>query len=306
MAWVWINGHRYYRRSRRVGGKVVTEHVGAGHVAELTAKLDESRRRVRRMERAEARLDFDAFLFGVADVFGVDEVLANLFALLAGRCGAYRHRRQWRLKRRADIVGTLSNLSREIRKLKAELDRADRARPLIPMDFVGVADTDREVLLAAAKGDEGAFEKAQPYLTDRRYVARWGNPMHAARVWLVTQASGENMAVAAATNSHADHLADDLGYQSANVLERLAITRVVHNWLMVGVLEVKACGYKPLTRERAQIERCLSQAERRLMQAIKALAFLRRVPAGAIVGQLPVAIETRRAEPPALSSNRSS
>jgi hypothetical protein len=105
--------------------------------------------------------------------------------------------------------------------------------------------------------------------------------------------------VARATHNQADQLRDELCYQSANVLERIAITRVVHNWLMVGVLEVKACSWRPHTKERAQVERCLSQAERRLMQAIKALAFLRQVPAGAIVGRLPIAVELTRNSLPA-------
>lgn len=64
-------------------------------------------------------------------MFGVDDVLGNLFALLAGRCGVYRHRRQWRLRRRADVRGALKKLARDIEKLKAELDTADRARPLM-------------------------------------------------------------------------------------------------------------------------------------------------------------------------------
>jgi hypothetical protein len=299
MAWVWINGHRYYRRSKRVGGKVVTKHVGAGRFAELSARADEDERRLRRLERATARLDHDAFLLGVADVLGVDEVLANLFVLLAGRCGAYRHRRQWRLRRRADVMGVLKKLSRDLEKLKAELDTADRARPLITPDFTGVPEADREVLKAAAKGDAAALERAQPYLTDRRYTEQWGSPMHAARCWLIAQASGENLVVALATKNRADQLADDLGHRSANVLERLAIIRVVHNWLAVGVLEARACGWKPFTRERVQVERCLSQAERRLMQAIKALAFLRKVSPDVLLGQLPVAVETPRAALPA-------
>jgi hypothetical protein len=177
MAWVWINGHRYYRRSRRVGGRVVTEHVGGGRYGELRARADEAQRRLRRLQRAEARLDHDALLFGVDDVFGVDEVLANLFTLLAERCGVYRHRRQWRLKRRADVVGTLSKISRDIQKLKAKVDAADRARPLITPDFSGVPEADREVLLAAAKGDTAAVEKARPYLTDRLFIEKWGNPI---------------------------------------------------------------------------------------------------------------------------------
>ena len=33
MAWVNVKGHRYYRRSKRVGGRVLTEHVGRGELA---------------------------------------------------------------------------------------------------------------------------------------------------------------------------------------------------------------------------------------------------------------------------------
>jgi hypothetical protein len=168
-----------------VNGKVVTEHVGSGPLAELSAELDTNQRMLRRLERAEARIDQDAFLFGVADVFAVDEVLGNLFAILAGRCGAYRHRRQWRRKRRADVMGVLKKIARDIERVKAELDSDDRKRPLMAPDFSGVPDEDREVLVAAAKGDEAALEKAQPYLKDGRYIARWGSPMYAAKCWLV-------------------------------------------------------------------------------------------------------------------------
>lgn len=141
-------------------------------------------------------------------------------------------------------------------------------------------------------------------ITDRRYITRWGSPMYTAKCWLVSQACRDNMVVARATHNRADQLAADLGFQTANALERLAITRVVHNWLTVGVLEAKACGHKPFTRERAQAERCLSQAERRLMQAIKALAFLRQVLAGAVVGQLPLAVEAPRVALPSSGDQR--
>ena len=130
MAWVWVKGHRYYRRPRRVGGKVVTEHVGTGPLAELAARRDADARRLQRLEAATARLGHDAFVAGFADALAVDEVLGSLFALLAGRCGAYRHRHQWRLRRRADIVGTLRGLADRVGKLSAVLDRAEAARPL--------------------------------------------------------------------------------------------------------------------------------------------------------------------------------
>src|SRR4051812_48937727 len=78
MTWVRINGHRYYRRSRRVDGRVVTEHVGRGRIAELEAQLDADLRKLRRLDRAVERLDFDGFIWGIREVLAVDRVLADV------------------------------------------------------------------------------------------------------------------------------------------------------------------------------------------------------------------------------------
>jgi hypothetical protein len=62
--------------------------------------------------------------------------------------------------------------------------------PLLAPSLTSVPEADREVLAAAAKGDEAALEKTRPYLEQRRYQDRWGNPAYAARCWLVRQAVG--------------------------------------------------------------------------------------------------------------------
>jgi hypothetical protein len=100
---VRINGHRYYRRSRRVNGRVVTEHVGRGQIAEMQAQLDADRRKLRRLTAADARLDFDVFLWGMQDILAIDRVLADVVAVLAHRSGWHRHSRQWRRKRGFDM-----------------------------------------------------------------------------------------------------------------------------------------------------------------------------------------------------------
>ncbi len=102
--------------------------------------------------------------------------------------------------------------------------------------------------------------------------------------------------VARASHNYADQLAEDLGVGRATPLEKLAITRVVNNWLMVGALEARACGLGVASRERGRVERCLSQTERRLTQEVRAIAFLRGVSAE-VVNRLPVA--TTAVPPPA-------
>lgn len=46
MPWVTINGSRYYRRSKRVGTWVRTEHLRGGWLAVLEADLDARARTV--------------------------------------------------------------------------------------------------------------------------------------------------------------------------------------------------------------------------------------------------------------------
>ena len=291
MAWVWINGHCYYRRSRRVNGRVVTEHVGRGRIAELEAKLDADLRKLRSLDHAVGRLDFDGFIWGVREVLAVDRVLADVFAVLADRFGWHQHRRQWRRRRRFDVgvlSGTIKQVKEITRQLKEQRERDERA-PLLKPGMDGVPDEDRAVLKAAAKGDAAALAKAKPYLEDKKYVNRWGNPAYAARCWLVGQVCGANDLVARATHRKADALADDLGYQAANPLERVAIYRIMNCWLAVSVLEAHACKWQPHAKERLTVERCLTLADRRLTDAVKLLATVRRVPVEDLLGRVRVA-----------------
>jgi hypothetical protein len=205
----------------------------------LEAEWDDAKRKLRRWDGWEERLDFDLFVFGIQDCLAVDEVVGHLFTLLAGRCGAYRHRRQWRWTRGGRLMANGS--TNEAKAAMAALSRPP-VLPLMPPEFTGIPEEDQDVLREAAKGDAAALEQSRKYLTDRRYTRRWGNPVYAARCWLVSQTCGTDLVVARATHNYADQLADDLGIGRANALEKLAITRVVNNWLMVGVLEAKECG----------------------------------------------------------------
>lgn len=93
-------GGRYYTRSRRVGGRVVREYVGAGRVAELAAMFDAAERREREAVRDSLRQaqasDTPAFA-ALADLGTVLDGLAAAFLIGAGY---HRHHRgEWRRRR---------------------------------------------------------------------------------------------------------------------------------------------------------------------------------------------------------------
>ncbi len=130
MAWVNINGHRYYRRSKRVGVRVVTEHVGRGELAEMVAAHDLAAREVTRTARACERFGRDAEAHSFAEFFELDGVVSDVVAALAHRQGWHRHKRQWRRKRGAD-VGAVDKLRRQVDQLVAER----KAQPLLSPDL---------------------------------------------------------------------------------------------------------------------------------------------------------------------------
>jgi len=182
---------------------------------------------------------------------------------------------------------SIDRLRRQVDQLREQVEKAERGRaPLMAPDFSGIPEADRATLQAAAKGDKAALAKAQAYLSDPKYIRAWGNPMYAARCWLVGQVSGDDIVVARTTHSRMAMLQKELGYEEANTLEKIVITRVVHNWLAVAALDARACQTGFQTRERANVEKSLTQAERRLMQAVKSLAFLRDCSVAALMARI--------------------
>jgi hypothetical protein len=92
-------GGRYYTRSRREGGRVAREYVGAGPIAELAAEADRIRRELAEEQREREREEMErlkALAAPVLEVSEAAEILARAHLVAAGyhrRKGEYRRAR---------------------------------------------------------------------------------------------------------------------------------------------------------------------------------------------------------------------
>jgi hypothetical protein len=101
MAWErrqW--GTAYYTRSRKVGGRVVREYVGAGPAGEMAAEMDALERERRETERAAWRAEKDELEALDAPLAELND-LADLLAHAALTAAGFRqhHRGEWRRRR---------------------------------------------------------------------------------------------------------------------------------------------------------------------------------------------------------------
>lgn len=271
MPWVWTNGRRYYRRSYRAGGRVVTEYVG-GFLAGAAAAVADTTARSRRTEHAAQAKDVVA---AARAVLAADRLLAGVFAAAAIGRGLHLHRRQWRPDRRSAVTASPPDPPAGSQAL--EFACAPGRPPLQQIPLTAVAPEDRAALQAAARGEPTALARVRKYLEDPAWAARWGNPAQAAMVHLMIAVAGNDLLVARAVVTACEEMKAVLGWESAGLAGQLAITRVLHNWLTVAVLEARASDLPPEGRARVQVEKCLTQADRRLQMALRTLAVVQRV-----------------------------
>lgn len=96
MAWETRGNGRYYYRKRRIGGRCVSEYVGAGLSAELSAEIDAYARALVAEDRAvlQREREADAELDAALDRAGL--ALRGLTAAVLVAAGYHMHKRQWR------------------------------------------------------------------------------------------------------------------------------------------------------------------------------------------------------------------
>ena len=96
MGWEQKRGRWYYYRKRRVGGKVRSEYVGSGAVAQLCAELDECGRRERAAQRAADQATQQAEAVIDRQLADAESALREMTHATLVAAGCHRHKGQWR------------------------------------------------------------------------------------------------------------------------------------------------------------------------------------------------------------------
>jgi hypothetical protein len=99
MGWKRIGNHSYFYRSRRQGGRVVSDYFGRGELGTLSARLAQLDRQERDEQRAEEKAEREAAEReerAIAEWFEAVEDVATAAMLAAG---FHKHHGQWRRKR---------------------------------------------------------------------------------------------------------------------------------------------------------------------------------------------------------------
>ena len=101
MAWeTRKGGGRYYTRSKKIGGRVIREYVGAGLKGELAAASDAQARAEQEAEKAARQAEQERMESAIApleEFYDMVEMFSRGTLLLAGY---HRHHRgEWRRKR---------------------------------------------------------------------------------------------------------------------------------------------------------------------------------------------------------------
>jgi len=276
------NGRIYYYRSHRIGKRVRKEYVAAGEGAMLIAELEaieRDQKNITAMQLTETR-QMAREVFAIAAEF--DRLADQVFRVVMQLTGHTLHKRcEWRRKRRVKPMLNLNDLLLASRKAQQAL-----VVPVSPDPEV------QRILDQAAEGDTSVLPAVKKLLTDRKQFGNFGSVAAWAQSRLVRVAAGNNLVLTEALNKrlaeHVETLLADCG-PNPTLLEKMAATRVAHNWLTVHILEVKWEQFDAESKQAEAIDKQLCRVERRLHAAIKSFATLRRLRKPMVIAQLNIA-----------------
>jgi hypothetical protein len=234
--------------------------------------------RVRTVE-SEAR----ALLGATAPLDGVAEAL---FRTMMHLLGYWCHNRsEWR--RRAEGMAMASPEELFGPLTARALRKAEGARP--PKRVRGLIEASSaepeiaRVLEAGARGEEAALEKAKALFARAPEVCeQLGDLRWMSELGILHLAAGTDEALRLAVKTRLRARVRELAGPDASAAEYLAAVRASHNAAIVSALETMMLREGVGSKSAEAIDRALGRAERRLHQAMRSLAMLRRLRGPAV------------------------
>ena len=300
MGWELRHGGRWYLyRNRRVNGKPVKEYLAAQDAfgAVMAYDLDRINRRratVRMLTRKEQQRFREQIDQMLAAVGGANTELRAVAEGVLCAAGFRRHNRgEWRMQRE------LKGLKALIKQLK---DATAGLNPLVKYDPPAGDAEAVEVFAKARAGDAQAIERVRAMVRDRDWTGWLGDLGRQATRQLVWTASGGDRVWEAGITEKVAALLRELSGPNPSVLETLLARRVVNGWVAVHALELELTVRPPLdVRSREHLDRALTRAQKRMTEATRELARVRKLQAPTILAQLNVAAAQMVVNPPAAS-----
>lgn len=290
MGWELRGGRLYLYRNRRVNGRPVKEYLAPeGPVGDLMAselelrqeQVAAARDRVRQ-QNAEFRARIDEQLKATSTA---NERLRLYAEGLLCALGYRKHNRgEWRMSRgMAHIQAQLSEIARKVR------EEQERAKPLVNYHAPKDDPEAVEVFAKARAGDAAAKARIGALIRERRWVDWIGDIARQGTRQLVWNASAGDPAWEAGMTEKVKALLAELLGESPSVLEELLARRVVNNWLTTHAVELEQTLRRPSDpKARDYLDRALTRAQKRLTDAVRELARVRRLEAPRLLAKLSV------------------
>jgi hypothetical protein len=265
----WKNG-RYFYRSVRRGGRVETLYFGRGEAAEREAeRLAEDRRRREAGDRATRarREELEALARAQAGRFARVEVVVRA-ALEAA--GFHRHRRgAWRRRRRPMSEATQD---------QATVPALEPTPPAVPDEI-------RDVVDRARRGDASALPRLRELIRadpDRMFLVVSADlAAHAEGLAIAGIVGPEDLAAAEGIRVKLGRMREALAGPGSPAIERLLAERAALCWLDCYGWELRHLaatrGEGPAPREAEHWQKMRGHAHRRYLQALKALATVKKL-----------------------------
>jgi hypothetical protein len=284
MGWEVRRGNWYLYRNRRVDGRPVKEYLAAesnpfgypqmmDHQLRRVRRREAKLRRLKRQARAEYRTRIDDLLAATA---AADAELRALAEGVLCALGYRRHKRgEWRMK------FELASLRKRIDALQQR--RAER-NPLLNYSAPAGDGEAADAFEKARAGDADAQSRVFTLIREREWVEWIGNIARQATAKLVSRAAGCDPVWEAGLTQKANALRDQLLGENPTVLEELLVRRVVNGWIATHTLELELTTRPPAeARDRAHLDRALSRAQRRMTEAVRELARVRKLAVPSIL-----------------------